>query len=104
MIVEQRWVIGTGEDCEVRVTDEYASRHHCEVARTADGLFFVHDLGSTNGTRIRRGSVTVNAWSWTPIVPGDVLIVGRSEMPWRASADHATGRAPLHGPLHHRSF
>lgn len=90
--VEQRWVVGTAEDCDVRVTDEYASLHHCEVIRTSAG-FYVRDLGSINGTRIatmwtapdgapRKSEHRV--YDWTLILPDQALIIGRSEIPWRS--------------------
>lgn len=90
-MIEQRWVVGTGEDCGVRVEDEYASTRHCEVARLDDGTYAVRDLGSLNGTHI--GTVVENAvgevrmvksriHDWTAIRPGQTLVVGRSEIPW----------------------
>jgi hypothetical protein len=82
--IEQRWMVGTADDCDVRVTDEYASAHHCEVARLTNGAYAVRDLGSTNGTNISRpGEVDIKVWDWTPITPGQTLIVGRSKIPWR---------------------
>lgn len=29
-VVQQRWVIGQAEDCDVRVSDRYVSGHHCQ--------------------------------------------------------------------------
>lgn len=91
--IVQRWIVGTDSNCDVRVNDPYASNRHCEVAMTDSGTYLVRDLGSTNGTRIRR-VVKVNdlgevrpldtkVYDWTLIQPGDVLVVGRSEIPWR---------------------
>lgn len=74
--------IGTGEDCDIRVSDEYASRDHCLVFRYANGDVFVGDLGSTNGTRIMRSGVTTNVRGTAPLAVGDTLIVGRTHIPW----------------------
>ncbi len=46
---KKRVLIGRGEDCDVVLTSDRVSRHHCEVLYK-DGHFEVHDLGSTNGT------------------------------------------------------
>lgn len=41
--------IGRGQDCELRVDDEYVSTKHA-VLRRENGSWYVEDLGSTNGT------------------------------------------------------
>lgn len=46
---ERPAVIGRGQDCRLRLTDGGVSRQHARVFATG-GLFFVEDLGSTNGT------------------------------------------------------
>jgi len=43
--------IGTAESNDVRLHDDTVSRHHCEVV-VRDGRARLHDLDSTNGTRI----------------------------------------------------
>ena len=48
---KKRVVIGRGEDCDIKLTSDRVSRHHCEVVYR-DGHFEVNDLGSTNGTYI----------------------------------------------------
>lgn len=83
MIFEQRWVLGRDPANEVVVADEYASPVHCEVVRTPAGLFYVRDAGSTNGTYIRDPVVgRMKVVGWMMIVPGQTLVVGRSEIPW----------------------
>ncbi len=42
-------VIGTSEECELRVEDDAVSRRHCSITLTPEGVV-VRDLGSTNGT------------------------------------------------------
>jgi transcriptional regulator with PAS, ATPase and Fis domain len=41
--------IGAGTGCDVRLSDTLASRRHCELRATADGVL-LRDLGSKNGT------------------------------------------------------
>jgi pSer/pThr/pTyr-binding forkhead associated (FHA) protein len=42
-------VIGTADDCDLVVVDEYASPHHAKVTITGQGERLVEDLGSING-------------------------------------------------------
>jgi len=81
---DQYWAIGTAADCEIQVTDPYASAYHCVVHRANDGTCTIRDLGSTNGTRIRRpGQDDIKVIGWMPLHPGEALIVGRTIIPWR---------------------
>ncbi len=77
------WIIGTAADCDMRLTDEYASARHALIHRDDEGHVYVEDLGSTNGTYVQlpsgqKGKVTVPF----EIHPGDVIIVGRTKIPW----------------------
>ena len=40
--------VGRGQDCEVRIDDPMASRHHCRLERLGNEVFLV-DLDSRNG-------------------------------------------------------
>jgi len=64
-------LIGSDESCDLRVeNDAYVSRKHARVRRE-NGLLFVDDLGSSNGTQVRiRRSIILEA--------DDELIVGTS--------------------------
>jgi pSer/pThr/pTyr-binding forkhead associated (FHA) protein len=44
-----RLIIGNGENCDVRITDEAVSTRHASLRRTTQGLVLT-DLDSTNGT------------------------------------------------------
>jgi pSer/pThr/pTyr-binding forkhead associated (FHA) protein len=44
-------LVGRGEECDLRIEHKCVSKVHCVIVRT-DGLLFVRDLGSTNGTRV----------------------------------------------------
>ncbi len=46
---EKPLVVGRGDDCDVRITDNSVSRKHARIEHAADG-YVVCDLGSTNGT------------------------------------------------------
>lgn len=55
--------------CDVVIDHSSISKVHCALART-DGLLFLRDLGSTNGTRVNGQRVTRGA-----LLPGDELAV-----------------------------
>jgi pSer/pThr/pTyr-binding forkhead associated (FHA) protein len=44
-------VVGRKEDCDLRLEHKSVSKMHCVIVKT-DGLLFLRDLGSTNGTRV----------------------------------------------------
>lgn len=50
-------VIGRAPECDVSVRDILLSRRHCQIVPDGDG-WFVEDLGSKNGTRIKGEAVT----------------------------------------------
>lgn len=45
-------VIGRDPECEVVLDDSLVSRRHAEIERRSDGVTYVTDLGSTNGTLV----------------------------------------------------
>ena len=64
--------IGSGEDCDLVLTDERVSRHHLGVRESA-GRFLCRDLGSKNGT-LYEGSLVTEV----RVGPGATFKVGRS--------------------------
>ena len=55
------------EHCDVVLTRKSVSKIHCVIART-DGLLFVRDLDSTNGTKVNGQRIIRGA-----LLPGDQL-------------------------------
>ena len=50
-IVKDLIVVGRKEDCDLRLDHKSVSKMHCIIVKT-DGMLFLRDLGSTNGTRV----------------------------------------------------
>lgn len=53
--------------CDIHLDHSSISKVHCAIART-DGLLYIRDLGSTNGTKVNGQRVTRGA-----LLPGDEL-------------------------------
>ncbi len=61
-------LVGRQEDlCDVCLPKSSVSKMHCLIVRT-DGLLFIRDLGSTNGTKVNGQRVVRGA-----LLPGDEL-------------------------------
>ncbi len=50
-IVKDLTLVGRREDCDLRLDHKSVSKMHCVLVKT-DGMLFLRDLGSTNGTRV----------------------------------------------------
>ena len=72
--------IGRSSACEVHLPDASVSRRHAEIVRR-DDRYFIHDLGSRNGTRVNGAEVRVPV----EIGPGDCVEVGDLDL--RVTAD-----------------
>ncbi len=62
--------IGRSREAKVRLAHDQVSRVHCEIS-SVDGLLFVRDLGSTNGTFVDGERVLES-----PLLPGARLEIG----------------------------
>ena len=61
-------LVGRQEDlCDICLSKNSVSKMHCLIVRT-DGLLFIRDLGSTNGTKVNGQRVVRGA-----LLPGDEL-------------------------------
>ena len=67
-IVRDVTLVGRQDDlCDVCLEKSSISKMHCLIVRT-DGLLFIRDLGSTNGTKVNGQRVVRGA-----LLPGDEL-------------------------------
>ena len=68
-IVKDLTLVGRREDCDLRLDHKTISKLHCIIVKT-DGLLFLRDLGSTNGTRVNGQRVRRAA-----LLPNDQLAI-----------------------------
>ncbi len=92
-------IIGTAEDCDLRIVgDGYVSAHHAKIVRAVQrnpvngcpGICEIFDLGSTNDTWVRREPdlmLRVGTAGFITLQPGDIIQVGRTRLPWSGEAD-----------------
>lgn len=106
LIIREVTLVGRkGGECDIALEHPSISKLHCAIART-DGLLFVRDLGSTNGTKVNGQRVTRGA-----LLPGDELtfanirfkvFLGPGEMPARPDDHTEVLSIPEH--LHEDEF
>ena len=70
--------IGRAASCDLVVADKYVSNVHARIF-AEDGTYWLEDLGSTNGTYVNRGKVSVPV----AIGPGDEVRVGKATLELR---------------------
>jgi hypothetical protein len=82
------WLIGRSSGCRLVVDHDTISRYHAELRRTHEG-WEIHDLGSTNGTR-------VNGWRVERAAVGvdDDVVLGGVRVRLRAGPGGWARRAP----------
>ena len=81
--------IGREEGTQVRLNDERVSRYHAKLQADKDDLV-LHDLESTNGTRVNNVVVNIRR-----LLPGDRVTVGRTQLLFGTDEEikeHFTGR------------
>ena len=77
-----KFVIGRGEDCDLRLASPLVSRHHC-VLTVQDGRIFVRDLESSNGTGVNNQILV----GQRPLRDGDELWVAATPVTVRIQRD-----------------
>lgn len=80
-------VVGRGPEAGLRLPQQSVSRRHCELFET-DGVVFVRDLGSTNGTVI--GGQRVSGSAAIAVESGNEVQVG--DVRFRVAFDQPVGR------------
>ncbi|MEO6700697.1 MAG: FHA domain-containing protein [Jatrophihabitantaceae bacterium] len=71
-------LIGRANDSTLVVTDDYASTRHARISQT-NNVWYLEDLGSTNGTYVGQTKVT----GPLPLEAGVVIRIGKTAMELR---------------------
>jgi hypothetical protein len=71
-------VIGTGDDCDIVVDDQFMSKRHCEV-HSANGSYKMIDLGSTNGIVVNDQKVREHE-----LIDNDRIRLGKTEFKFKS--------------------
>jgi pSer/pThr/pTyr-binding forkhead associated (FHA) protein len=95
-IVKEEFLLGRGDDCDLRLTGKSVSRHHCMI-RFRGGEATLGDLGSANGTFVNGQRVR----SQVTLQDGDSLGVGDFYFTFALSGGSGLqwGRASASDPL-----
>jgi pSer/pThr/pTyr-binding forkhead associated (FHA) protein len=62
---------------QIAISDKSVSRLHARITEEGDGLFFIHDEGSTSGTWVNYKQVSM---SGQQLQPGDIINLGRVQL------------------------
>jgi pSer/pThr/pTyr-binding forkhead associated (FHA) protein len=90
-ILKDLIVVGRKEDCDLRLEHKSVSKMHCIIVKT-DGMLFLRDLGSTNGTRVNGTRIRRAA-----LLPNDQLSIAHYKFRVYLGPDMAV---PVHGHEH----
>jgi hypothetical protein len=80
-IADQPVVIGRLADCSIPINDPSASRRHAQIS-VENGVVFVDDLDSTNGTKVNGRRVQRQR-----LANGDLITIGTTSFRFEAIAD-----------------
>lgn len=89
-IVKDLVLVGRKEECDLRLEHKSVSKMHCLIVKT-DGMLFLRDLGSTNGTRVNGTRVRRAA-----LLPNDQIAIANYKFRIYLGPD---GPPPLAKPI-----
>lgn len=81
LLTDEVTSVGRRPEAEIFLDDVTVSRTHAEIRRRADG-WYVHDLGSLNGTYVNRERVEMSR-----LASGDELQIGRFKLVFFAAGE-----------------
>ena len=74
IIDREEMIIGRDYSCDIRLSNPLVSKVHCRITVVEDHLFYIEDLGSTNGTFLNKKKITRP----TPIHYSDRIVIGET--------------------------
>jgi predicted component of type VI protein secretion system len=98
-LTADRYIIGRSDDCDILMpeADPSVSRRHAALQRDANGLWWLVDLASRNGTKV--GPLRVAPDRPYQLRDGDRFQVGTNEMEFRLiTTPHPIGAPPFVAP------
>lgn len=87
--LEGELTLGRHRSCGIQIKDEAASRQHAKVS-SADGLWWVEDLGSANGTNLNGTAITGRK----RLRDKDAISIGKTVIRFDEGLDTATAAIP----------
>lgn len=82
----RQWVVGVDSACDLVIKSPFVSRRHCRIWET-EGLYWVEDLGSRNGTHVNQKRVDGRQ----VVDETDIVTLGaQARMPWPPQATSAS--------------
>jgi pSer/pThr/pTyr-binding forkhead associated (FHA) protein len=87
-ITKDLTLVGRRDQCDVCLAHQTISKMHCIIVKT-DGLLFLRDLGSTNGTRVNGQRVRRAA-----LLPNDQLAIAGHKFRVALGPDEAAQAPP----------
>jgi DNA-binding NtrC family response regulator len=94
----RRWVVGSGESCDVVVSDPYVSAMHCVLERRPGGSMHVRDSRSRNGTVIdgnRIEAAELRVGSFLSLGRTTFVAVGAANDQAPSALEQLRGRDPV---------
>jgi hypothetical protein len=80
--------IGRGAHNDIVLGDPTISTNHAEITVDAQGVAWIKDLGSRNGTKVNGTNISTN----TRLNPGDVVLLGAFRWDWLSAVNAASGK------------
>ena len=78
-------VLGRHRDCGLQIKTGGASRQHAKLGCTAEGRYWIEDLGSANGTRVNGKKIEHR----TILRSGDRITIGEAELTFHGESDRS---------------
>lgn len=76
-------IVGRNPDNDISIDDGQASRHHCQISRLENGVIYITDLQSTNGTYVNGQRIVGQIL----LHKGDKVTIGNTLVNWESQLE-----------------